>query len=164
MKKLIILLFMSSSSILFADTIFDNMDEETTVSTGIYKLSSQEKKQLITWLNDSREKTRDQIKQEVIEEVSAEAIKKDKKRFMGFRREESQREEIQTTYIGEFKGWRGKQIFKLANGQIWRQAENSTFYIPKKMNPEITIKPKSMGTWQLYVKGFGRGVKVKRIK
>lgn len=150
------------------EDVFRAMDEKTSISTGIYKLSSSEKKALLNWFINKQTASREEIKQEiraeVKDEVIAQEIKKEKKRFMGFRREESEREEIKSTIIGEFNGWKGKNIFKLANGQIWKQSEKTTFYIPKRSNPAITIKPKSMGSWQLHVDGFGRGVKVKRIK
>lgn len=184
MKKLLFLLIASSFSVYSAKDIFDNMDEKLAISTGIYKLSSSEKTELVKWLAGDREQARKEIKQEVRSEVIAEVkqevraevegkikaevtadvIKKQKKKFMGFIPNLSDREEITSSIIGEFKGWRGKNVFKLENGQVWRQAESGSFYIPKRNSPNITIKPKSMGTWILYVDGFGRGVKVKRIK
>ncbi len=172
MRNLIILALILPFSSYALEDIFSKMDEKTTVTTGIYKLSSSEKSALLHWLQNSQEETREEIKQEVRAEVKkeikkeviAEEVKKEKKRFMGFRREESEREAIKSTIIGDFNGWRGKNIFKLANGQVWKQAESSSFYIPKRTNPKITIKPKSMGSWQLNVDGYGKGVKVKRIK
>jgi hypothetical protein len=141
---LVFIPFFSQSS----DNLFENMDKEELQKTGIEKLSESERIALTQWLNNSKEK--------IIEE--------DKKDNMGFRKEESGREDINTTIMGEFNGWMGKNIFKLENGQIWKQVEKSTFYIPKRNNPKITIKPKSMDSWMLYVEGYGRGVKVKRIK
>ena len=141
------LVFVPFFSFAAAD-LFKDMDKETLQKTGINKLTQSEKQALSDWLNGTKEKI----------------IKEDKKKFMGFKREESQREEIKSSVIGEFNGWKGKNIFKLENGQVWAQAEKTTFYIPKRTNAKITIKPKSMGTWMLYVDGFGRGVKVKRIK
>ncbi len=168
MRNLLLLSLILPFASYALEDAFSTMDEKTAVTTGIYKLSSSEKKALLNWLQNSQEQTREKIKQEVRAEVKkeviAEEVKKEKKRFMGFRREEAEREAIKSSIIGEFNGWRGKNIFKLANGQVWKQSEASTFYIPKRTNPNITIKPKSMGSWQLYVDGFGRGVKVKRIK
>ncbi len=179
MKKLnILLLVIIISPALAGNNLFDKMDKETAVTTGIYKLSESERAALIEWLNNSDEKTenvsKEQIKQQVrseiiaenkqIEIIKEEIIRQEKTKNMGFSKEESEREEIHSSIVGEFKGWQGKNIFKLANGQIWKQAERASFYIPKRTNPKITIKPKSLKTWALYVDGFGRGVKVKRIK
>lgn len=178
MKKLKILLLTLTLPALTSANIFDNMDKKTAVTTGIYKLSKKELTELSQWIENSGKNTqtgsRESLKEEIRSEIIAEdihkkeaeeaIIRKDKIKNMGFRKEEAEREEIHSAVIGEFKGWRGENIFKLENGQVWVQAESSTFYIPKRTNPKITVKPKSMNTWALYVDGFGRGVKVKRIK
>lgn len=178
MKNLLLTLLLSPILVTASEEIFNEMDKETIVTTGIYKLSQSELTALTAWLNDSsnnnekisREKIKKQVKTELIAENKEnkireeEIVRQEKKRNMGFRKEESERENIQSSIVGEFKGWQGKNIFKLENGQIWKQSERGNFYIPKRNDPKITIKPKSMGSWMLYVDGFGRGVKVKRIK
>ncbi len=169
MRNLIILSLILPFSSYALEDVFSKMDKETALSTGIYKLSSSEKKALLNWLagpkKEARQKLKQEVRTEIKKEVIAEEVKKEKKRFMGFRREESERESIKSTIIGEFNGWKGKNtIFKLENGQVWKQSDNSSFYIPKQTNTAVTIKPKSMGSWQLKVDGFGRGAKVKRIK
>ena len=90
--------------------------------------------------------------------------KKEKKRNMGFSSENTEREVIQSSIVGEFNGWHGNSVFKLENGQVWKQIEKTTFYVPKRANPDITIKPKMMGSWTLFLDGYSRGVKVRRIK
>ncbi|MCF6288846.1 MAG: hypothetical protein L3J53_06380 [Proteobacteria bacterium] len=180
MKLLLLLLILASFAIFATDNIFATMDEKTSVTTGIYKLSAQERIELLKWLVESKDKTRTEIKQEVRQEVMAEVkqevreevkqevvkeiTKDERKRFMGFRLRESDRETIHTSIVGEFKGWKGKHTFILANGHIWKQAESGTFYIPKRTDPKVTIKPKSMGSWALSVEGFSRSVKVIRVK
>ena len=148
LKSLSILLILVPISLLASENRFEGMTEEQKKSTGVHKLSVKEQIALSQWLKSSKE----------------EIIKEDKRKFMGFKREEAEREEIHSNIDGEFNGWQGKTLFKLENGQIWKQTERTTFYIPKKNRAKITIKPKSMGSWVLYVDGYGRGVKVKRIK
>jgi len=148
MKKLLSLLILPSVLAHASENIFDKMDQKTAVSTGIIKLSKQEQMALINWLDSTKK----------------EIVKQEKKKNMGFRKEESERENIHSSIIGEFNGWQGRNIFKLENGQVWKQSEKTSFYIPKRNNPKVTLKPKSMGSWMLYVDGFGHGVKVKRIK
>lgn len=150
-------LFFNSSSSLSKD-LFSGMSDEMREKTGINKLTKKELNTLVKWLNSDEKET---IQKAIIKE---EIIKEEKKKTMGFRLEESSRVEIKTNIVGSFNGWKGKNIFKLENGQVWKQAESSSFYIPKRNNPKVTIKPKSMGSWMLYVDGFGRGVKVKRVK
>jgi len=178
MKKLIILLILSSAISNAEENIFDKMDEKIAVSTGIIKLTKSERMALSQWLKNtdkkpeklSRKELKEEIKSELIAENQAnkkreeEIIRQDKIKNMGFHKEQSTRENIHSFIVGEFKGWQGKNVFKLKNGQIWKQAERRSFYIPKRNDPKITIKPKLMGSWILYVDGFSRGVKVKRIK
>lgn len=128
--------------------LFEDMDEEARLKTGLHKLTESEQLALSKWIDFSKEKV----------------VKEEKKKFMGFKRESSEREEIHSFIIGEFRGWKGNAVFKLENGQVWKQSGSGSFYIPKRQNPKITIKPKSMGSWMLYVDGFGTGVKVKRVK
>ena len=148
MKIIILILIISSQTLFAAGTIFDNMDEKTAVTTGVNKLSQQERIELLKWLESSKKQI----------------IKKEKKKNMGFSLENSEREVIQSSIIGEFNGWHGNTVFKLENGQVWKQIERTTFYVPKRTNPDITIKPKLMGSWSLFLDGYSRGVKVKRIK
>lgn len=143
---------MSSTSLFIttatASDVFDNMDEKTAVTTGINKLSPKERTELLKWLDGSREKI----------------VKQEKKKNMGFENTNKDREEIHSSIVGEFNGWHGKSVFKLENGQVWKQAENNNFYVPKRTNPDITIKPKLMGAWTLFLDGYSRGVQVRRIK
>jgi hypothetical protein len=127
------------------------MDKETAISTGIYKLSKEERAKLSKWLNHSQEET----------------VKQQKKANMGFRansQSDKDRVDIHSSVAGEFNGWHGRTTFKLENGQVWKQMDKSIFYIPKRNNPDITIKPKILGSWSLSVDGYSRAVKVKRIK
>lgn len=147
-KFLVLVLIFTCFVGMAADDLFEDMDAETQRKTGVEKLSESERLALTQWLNGDRE----------------EIIKKEKKKNMGLRKEESDRANIESSIVGDFNGWSGQNVFQLANGQIWKQVEMKTFYIPSRKNPNITIKPKSMGSWMLYVEGFGTGTKVKRIK
>ena len=73
------------------------------------------------------------------------------------------RSEIRSNIDGDFNGWNGKTRFKLTNGQVWQQIGAGDF-AHYAANPGVVIKPKSLGSWKLYVDGFNRGIKVKRIK
>ncbi|HFB64557.1 MAG TPA: hypothetical protein ENJ60_03360 [Aeromonadales bacterium] len=72
-------------------------------------------------------------------------------------------EKIHSRIDGEFKGWSGKTIFKLQNGQVWKQiGEGKVFR--KATNPEVTIDRGVFGGYRLHVKGLKIKVYVKRIK
>lgn len=143
---LLILIFPAYAS---AD-IFDKMDKETAITTGVYKLSASERKALLKWMESSKK----------------EVIKKEKTKNMGFsHRDEGNREEINSSIVKISGGIGSKKSYTLANNQIWKQIETNSLFIPKNNpNPKVTIKPKSMGSWSLYIDGLKRSVKVKRIK
>ena len=144
------LLLLSSLPVFAADSIFDTMDEKTAITTGISKLSDKEKIALLTWLETAKKQT----------------LAQQKKKNMGFSAAvvDKDREEITSSIVGEFNGWQGKNVFTLANGQVWKQVEKSTFYIPKRTNPSVTVKPKALGSWSLFLDGYSRGVRVRRVK
>lgn len=76
----------------------------------------------------------------------------------------SARETVQAHIDGVFSGWRGKTVFKLDNGQEWRQAESGSFNAGNSTNPAVRIKPMLLGSWLMYVDGCGCSVRVERIK
>jgi len=76
----------------------------------------------------------------------------------------SDRETIESHIDGLFVGWRGKSVFKLDNGQEWRQAESGAYDAGKFENPVVHIKPMVLGSWLMYVEGCGCSVRVQRIK
>lgn len=130
---------------------FNKMDKETAITTGIYKLSQDERAALLKWLQSS----------------DIQITKINKTDDMGFESkslDDTAREEIHTSIVGEFNGWHGDTTFTLDNGQVWKQTDKSVFYIPKKSSPDITVRPRSFGSWSLSVDGYSRAVKVKRIK
>jgi hypothetical protein len=75
-----------------------------------------------------------------------------------------EKDSIESTIIGDFKGWDGYTKFKLGNGQIWQQ--NSYGVLKVNMsNPDITIRRSRVSdTYTLKVEGLNSSVRVKRIK
>lgn len=69
---------------------------------------------------------------------------------------------VESTISGELEGWDGETIFKLDNGQIWRQAEYDYTYF-YEYRPEITIYQTSAGC-RMKVEDETDTVLVKRIK
>lgn len=69
---------------------------------------------------------------------------------------------IESQIAGEFHGWSGETIFKLANGQIWQQAEYDYDY-EYDYDPDVTIYKTPSG-YKMQVKGVDDTILVKRIK
>lgn len=81
-----------------------------------------------------------------------------------FYADDSARDVVEGHISGVFTGWRGKSVFKLDNGQEWRQAESGSYDAGKFENPAVRIKPMLLGSWLMYVDGCGCSVRVQRIK
>ncbi len=72
-------------------------------------------------------------------------------------------QQIESRYVGEFRGWSGKTLFRLENGQVWQQAETSRL-VWRSESPMITIKKAVFGSFRLKVEGVNKSVRVKRVK
>lgn len=69
---------------------------------------------------------------------------------------------IESRITGTFNGWNGHTTFKLDNGQVWQQADSSSFDITLQ-NPPVVIKHLGIG-YVLSVPGHGAfSVFVRRI-
>jgi hypothetical protein len=69
---------------------------------------------------------------------------------------------IESTISGEFHGWDGETIFKLDNGQIWKQAEYDYTY-SYSYRPDVTIYSTSAGC-RMKVEDEEETILVRRIK
>jgi len=72
-------------------------------------------------------------------------------------------DQIISSIAGPFGGWEGKTLFRLTNGQVWRQADPGVFDVNLK-DPEIIISKGMMGAFYLRVKGYGSKVRVVRTQ
>lgn len=72
-------------------------------------------------------------------------------------------ERIETRIAGRFTGWTGATVFKLENGQVWKQAATGYFTNIELDNPQVIIKKLGFG-YLLTLPGHGATVFVRRIK
>jgi hypothetical protein len=73
-------------------------------------------------------------------------------------------DEIQSMIEGEFTGWTGKTVFKLQNGQVWKQVDPSRKVVFKATNPKVSIRKAVFGSYRLKVEGLNSTVTVRRVK
>jgi hypothetical protein len=66
--------------------------------------------------------------------------------------------------VGPFRGWSGHTVFRLNNGEVWKQAESGAYSCPSIDNPQVTIKPMILGSWLMYVQGCNQSVRVEQVK
>lgn len=69
---------------------------------------------------------------------------------------------IESRIVGQFHGWTGDTVFRLQNGQVWKQAGPGYFETDLK-NPKVVIKKLLIG-YVLLVDGYGKEVFVRRIR
>lgn len=65
---------------------------------------------------------------------------------------------------GTFTGWSGDTEFKLENGQIWEQSDDSILSIAAIQNPQITITKGVFNAYYLSVNGVIGSVRVRLVK
>jgi len=72
-------------------------------------------------------------------------------------------DELVSTIPGNFRGWSGKTVFRLSNGQVWKQASSGRFVVNLD-DPTVTIERGTFGAYYLSVEGYGSRVGVKRLQ
>jgi hypothetical protein len=77
---------------------------------------------------------------------------------------ESDRDVVESHINGRFTGWFGSTVFRLENGQEWKQAESGSRSCGTVENPKIKIKPMLMGSWLAYIESCSDSVRVTRVK
>ena len=68
---------------------------------------------------------------------------------------------IESRILGTFTGWNGRSVFKLENGQVWQQADSSTYDVTLH-DPKVVIKHLGLG-YLLTIPGQSGTVFVRRI-
>lgn len=72
--------------------------------------------------------------------------------------------EIVSRIAGDFDGWSGKTIFRLENGQTWRQRLSGRYSYSGPPNPEVRITKNLFGFYELTVVETGKTVGVKTVR
>lgn len=133
------------------------MTAEEFRAAGLDKLSAGELASLDRWLQR-------QVEEETIvaaEHAREEARQEAEAAAVG--RSGSDREVIQSTIVGEFKGFGRRFRYTLANGQVWEQTDASRLDGVRLTDPAVTINPGIMGAWFLRIDGYNTRAKVKRV-
>ncbi len=138
------------------------MDEKTFRSTGLERLTPEELVLLNTWLNTHLNRAEQSLPviQRLPEGDEAFGMEHIPEKVAPYL---SSSDVMQSIIPGNFRGWSGNTVFKLENGQAWRQMDSSRFYFPVK-DPVVTIEKGAMGAYYLRVEGKGTVVRVRRIE
>ena len=76
---------------------------------------------------------------------------------------EEDRAELHASVLPPFRGWKGKTVFKLDNGQVWKQ-RSSGRHTYTGDDTRVVISQNSMGFYEMRLLAADRSVGVKRIK
>jgi len=71
---------------------------------------------------------------------------------------------IESSIVGHIEGWGPNTRFNLANGQIWRVADDSQASIIEMDNPKIKLVRNSIGTIFLEIQGTNQSPRVRRVQ
>lgn len=71
---------------------------------------------------------------------------------------------LESRLAGDFKGWNGRTLFPLENGQVWQQAAAGEFFGKTLRQPAVKIYPAAMGAYWMEVEGVRQRVRVKPYK
>ena len=140
----------ASASAQTAPTLEERMSQADFTAAGLDRLSPEQLRFLNEWLGTKG-----------ITASVAPLRKRDG--TMEFYPDEGAREVVESNIVGEFNGWRGRTVVKLENGQKWQQSESGSRGDVRMTNPAVTIKPMSMDSWLMVVKGCNCSIRVKRI-
>ena len=76
---------------------------------------------------------------------------------------QGQTDKITSRILGQFDGWTGDTVFRLENGQVWKQSGNGFLKVSLN-NPRVTIEEGVFAGFILSIEGYNSRVKVKRIQ
>ncbi|HEX5686259.1 MAG TPA: hypothetical protein VFY73_19695 [Ideonella sp.] len=72
-------------------------------------------------------------------------------------------ESIDSSIEGRFDGWGPKDRIRLANGQVWQIADDSTAAL-SVTNPKVTIRRGTLGVFYLEFEKSNRTARVRRVE
>lgn len=135
------------------------MTAEQFKAAGLDKLSAKELAALNAWLQQkvtqetavAVEKAREEGRQEVVQKNRG---------FFDF----GSSEPIESSIVGEFKGFGQGRHYTLQNGQVWEQTDAASLSGVRKTDPQVKIKPGMLGVWYMQIQGYNTAAKVRRVK
>jgi hypothetical protein len=70
---------------------------------------------------------------------------------------------VESRIAGEFRGWEGRTVFTLENGQRWQANASDTYVTSALTNPAVKITPGALGSFWMTVEGVKPRVRVTPI-
>ena len=161
------LLLMSLCQAVSADTLKDRMSAEDFNAAGLDKLSEAELAHLTRWLDGERQPLTPPAAPAPAAPAAPEPELTAEERF-GQEQLKAEPEPDVPTQINarikdEFRGWDGKTVFRLDNGQVWQQRVGGRYRGKKRVDPQVVIEKGRFGYYLKLVED-GRSVGVRRLR
>ena len=184
LAKLALVAPLLTAAIASADTAYQPLEramtDEERVRSGVDSLTSKQRQYLNDWLKaryseaasvDSQERVTTRTnslpkpgKQTAIdEEIERRVAEELATRKEQDREANTNRGPFDAMLIGDFTGWRGKTVFRLDNGQVWRQRSSSQ-YRHRGDDYRVKFDKNWMGGWEMTVISSGKSVLVSNVK
>ncbi len=182
-----VLLSLCTATCSIAASTFESLDKAMTpderVKSGIDSLTAQQREFLNSWLK-ARYGEPPHIEASasdtaivsapttaVTTETTAQAIETEVERRVAAKLAATQTSKqspkdyvpLEARLVGDFKGWTGKTVFKLDNGQVWRQ-RSSANYRHRGSDMRVKFKKNWMGGWEMTVVSSGQTVLVRKVQ
>ena len=167
-----------------SDNIESVMSAEERLKSGVDTLTVEQRQFLNDWLKENYDRRIESVvtrttedeqsastEQPVKLEATPEAIEAEVDRRVAAKLADKRESEktkqsdsaFEARLTGDFTGWTGKTIFKLDNGQVWRQ-RSSANYRHRGSDRRVTFKKNWMGGWEMTVVSSGKTVLVRKVQ
>lgn len=131
------------------------MSAEDYARSGLAKLSKSERAALDDWFR--------RFQAGELEEARTEAVVAAVEGARSEIRAVQAAERIEARIVGVFTGWSGKTVFRLDNGQVWRQRLPGKYQHRADPNPSVVISRNALGFYVLTVTESDRRTGVERV-
>ena len=147
-----------------APPIEQAMTAEEFKAAGLDKLSAEELARLNTWLDRRAEQQTTAAVAAAAEQAREEGRKEVIESNRGFFNFGST-DPIESTMVGEFRGFGQGRKYVLDNGQEWEQIDTASLAGVRRTAPKVRITPGMIGNaWYLQIEGYNTRAKVRRVK
>ncbi len=166
----------------FADNDFQSLEQAMTKEersrSGVDSLSAEQRKFLNNWLQQHYEtgptnlqtetdSSANRTKQTSEEQVIEAEVERRVAQELATRKQPAKAAvnngPFEATLVGDFTGWRGKTVFRLDNGEVWRQRSSSQ-YRHRGSDQRVKFDKNWMGGWEMTVVSSGKSVLVSKVR
>lgn len=70
---------------------------------------------------------------------------------------------IESSIVGKFEGWRANSNIRLANGQVWQIADDTSRFLDLD-SPKVAIRRGALTSFYLEIEGTNHSPRVRRVK